>query len=378
MPTWMTTLWNAGIGFNLRPLTQITIPGTHDAGCTTNNWGAYFARTQTQTIQQQLAGGIRYFDIRPYRSVSAGNSTFWTYHGNYWGEQIDGVGNGILFDLANFMNGLLPGDRELVILNISHFSNFNDDAHRLLICKIYRALQNHLVPHTQAGINLFNATYTNLLTDGAGTTRSRVAIIYDGALDQGREHYLTVPANLADLPPGFFVLSPKYNAPANQIFLFDRYAGKCWLADGVLTTGMRTDQLDKLRNRQNYAQQYSAPAANWAANAVGGVASTLHLFSWTLTPQYCGNSPLTEAQNQSNPALLPLFSNATAGWAGGGGNYDPAADFKINILYVDDYDSLQYNNPLGSPCNGWAMPVAIAYRLNDGAGPGSPPWPANW
>jgi hypothetical protein len=373
MPTWMTTLWNNEPGFPLRPLRQIAIPGTHDAGCYPNNWFAYFARTQTHPFFNpldafsQLSGGIRYFDVRPCTSTHHGVTTFWTYHGPYWGGRLDGPA-GILADVANFMGGLAAAERELVVLNISHFSGFDNAKHGQLIGAITAALGPHLVPHTQSAANaldLFEATYTALLTDPvAGNIRSRVAILYDGALDTAVQPF--VAGNVNALPAGFFTVSPKYLPAANPIFLFDRYANSNFLAT------MRTDQLDKLRLRANYAQPFSAPPAFWPANAVGGVPSTLHLFSWTLTPQPW-RSPLAAAQNSANPALLPVFSNATAGWAGAGGNYDPALDAQINVLYVDNYASHLYNNPMGSPLNGVAMPVAIAARLNVGA-----IWPTNW
>lgn len=362
---WMTDLYNNVPGFPNRPLRQITIPGTHDAGCYVDHpYGNFLARTQTQNIQQQLAGGIRYFDIRP--DWSRFNGSFWIHHGLYWGDRIDGPA-GILAQVANFMNGLGPNDRELVILNISHFRRFGNTAHVALIGAITAALGAHLVPHTQSAgnaIDLFESPYNNVLTANDDVIASRVAILYDGALDTGREAYIT--ANVNALPAGFFTISPKYLPGANRIFLFDQYANNRHLAI------MRADQLDKLRQRQNYPQPYSAPPANWPANGVGGVPSTLHLFSWTLTPQPWSN-PITAAQNISNPALLDVFSHNTGGWQGAGGNYDPAADPKINIIYEDNYSSLAYNNPAGSPFNGMAMPVAIAARLNVG-----PAWPPNW
>ena len=87
---------------------------------------------------------------------------------------------------------------------------------------------------------------------------------------------------------------------------------------------MPADQLAKLRNRTNYrydnlangGARWPGGNANWAtANAVGGVASTLHLFSWTLTPQPIVRDPVTAAR-WSNPALPVFFSNAVSGWAG--------------------------------------------------------------
>ena len=362
MPNWMTNLWNNEPGFPLRPLHQITLPGTHDTGCYVDHiYGNFQSRTQTQNVLQQLQGGIRYFDIRPYQANWAFGRSFWTYHGPFYsGGQVDGQ-NGILAQVNDFMtNTLTVNDRELVILNFSHFRSFGNADHVALINAITQTLGNHLVQRTQSAanaVNLFDATYTILLTDPAnGNVRSRVAILYDGALDKPREAYVT--ANVDNLPAGFFTIAPKYAPAANPIYLFDQFADS-----GNLAT-MRTDQIDKLRQRQNYAQQFSNPAGNWPANAVGGVASTLHLFSWTLTPQPY-TDPITAAANTSNPALLEPFLPSFGGWNGGGGAYDPARDFKINILYVDHYASQAYNNPNGSRFNG-ALPVAIAARLNTG------------
>lgn len=368
MPTWMTTLWNAGIGFNTRPLRQITIPGTHDAGCYVHHtYGDTLSRTQTQDIGGQLAGGIRYFDIRPYQANYISGRSFWTYHGPYSGGQIDGL-NGILAQVANFMANVLVGtDRELVILNFSHFRGFGNADHQALVNAITAALGPHLVPYTQAQIDLFEAQYTNILTN-AGVTQSRVAILYDGALDTDREAWIT--ANVNALPAGFFTIAPKYLPAANQIRLFDQYA------NAVGVGSLQLDQLAKLRNRVAYrysTQAWAAGAGFWDANAVGGVASTLHLFSWTLTPQPLLRDPLTAAALHSNPLMLYPFSSATAGWAGAGGDYDPTADLKINILYVDDYASQPYTNNPMSPMNAWALPVAMAARLNAG-----PLWPTNW
>ncbi|MFV8754972.1 hypothetical protein ACNOYE_30860 [Nannocystaceae bacterium ST9] len=365
----MTDLWNNEPGFPLRALNQITIPGTHDAGCYIDRgwYGNFQSRTQTETVAQQLAGGIRYFDLRP----RATNGQFWTYHSPvnfitvYYGDRLDGPA-GILNQVAAFMNNLLPGDRELVILNISHFGGFNNVQHGGMIGAITAALGNHLVQDTQANLDLFNATYTALLTDPiTGNVASRVAILYDGALDTDRELYiqnaLAGLGGIPALPAGFFVLSPKYVPPANPIFLFDQYAGT-----GNLTT-MRANQFAKLTNRVAYpysTRAWALGAGNWPANAAGGVAGTLHLYSWTLTPQPLSD-PLTAAQDTSNPALLDALSGRNPGCAWAGPIYDPAADPKINVLYVDDYSSEIHDTP-GSAWDQLALPVAIAARLNMG------------
>lgn len=354
---WMTNLFNNLAPFRTRPLSQITLPGTHDSGCYVDRMTNLLSRTQTQDIAGQLAGGIRYFDIRPRR---ASDGRFWTYHGPaYWGGPLDGEG-GILQQVAGFMAELAPTDRELAILNVAHFKSFSAEDHVALIEQIVATLGDHLLPHTQAQINLFGAPLVELLTAADEQVASRVAVLYDGALDEDIEAY--VRDN--ELPAGFFKVSPKYQPDANRIFLFDQYADRRHVEDGLVYSGIRSDQLAKLRTRQNYAfskKAWAAEAGNWTANAVGGVADTLHLFSWTLTPQKALGDPLEAAQTEANPALEGVFTSNI--WGEPGRAYDPTLHPKINIVYVDDYGSERHRHP-GCPLDGMALPVAIAARLN--------------
>jgi hypothetical protein len=360
MPNWMTTVRANTAGgaypFGARPLNEIVVPGTHDAGCYTNNWFHQLGRTQTQTVAGQLAGGIRYFDLRP---IPYGGQ-FWIYHGNAWfgyyGGRVDGAA-GILQDVADFMAGAAAGAHELVVLNFSHFRSFNATTHLRLIAEIRLRLGPYLVPHRQDQIDLFNATFDDIRTDANGTT-SRVAILYDGALDTALE------AQIPALPAGFFRLSPKYTQ-ARCAFLFDQYAASNTLV------AMQNDQMNKLANRNNYpytTQPWGAFAGNWPANAPWaappvGIASTWHLFSWTLTPQPWG-TPLNAAQNRSNPALEGWFTGPN--WPIGAPNrgYDPRQDPRINVIYVDDYASATHVNA-ASPMNGWAVPVALCRFINE-------------
>jgi hypothetical protein len=387
---WMTDLFydaalNASpLPFQNRTLSQITLPGTHDSGCYRDQRiSNVYSATQTQDIFQQLAGGVRYFDIRP----CAKGAEFWTYHGAfYWGGELTGA-DGILQQIRDYFDSLAPTDRELVILNVSHFYKFTNLLHANLVQAIQAALGPYLLNYTQANINLFNTPYWQLLSNAAvggglplaaAGTRSRVVVLYDGALDTPQEPYVQT---LPFIPPtaaapgvnGFFVLWPKYPlAPvlaANQIELFDQYSNLGRVDDGYVLSGIRNDQLNKLRNRPAFAyttQPFNP--GNWTPNAVGGVPGTLHLLSWTLTPQFSLTltgtwDPLKAAQDVANPVLLDLFCGPNRGWAGV--CYNPAADPKINIIYVDDYGSTKHQHA-GSPWDGMAIPVAIAARMNVG------------
>lgn len=370
---WMTQLFNtndpARGPFQTRPLHRITLPGTHDSGCYRDQtWSNFLSKTQMQDIGAQLQGGIRYFDIRP---KNLGGGQFVTYHGGlYEGGMLTGPG-GILQQIQAYFAGLLAQDRELVILNISHFSNFNAAAHQALINAITGALGNNLVQHRQSAINLFDAPYHSLLRDANAAMRSRVAILYDGAMDTPIDAFVTQAAQNANLPAGFFVVAPKYISPANNIFLFDQYSNRANLDNNLFYTGMRPDQLAKLMNRANYNYAPNANwvvpppyAANWTNNAPLGVASTMHLLSWTLTPQFRGGEPIWYADHRANPYLADFFSDVNR-WANGA-SYNSVKDPQVNIVYVDYYESHQHINAF-SPWNGLAMPVAIAARMNVGS-----------
>jgi|GEM_PF-1037141 len=374
---WMTQLFNseqansdAARGpFPQRPLHRIALPGTHDSGCYLDqSWSNAFSKTQKQDISSQLSGGIRYFDIRP---KYLGDKQFTTYHGAlYYGGMLTGE-QGILRQIRAFFDELDKDDRELVILNISHFSSFSDQVHQQFITKLVEEFDDFLLPYTQDQINLFDAEYQQLLTDVKGGAQSRIAVLYDGALDTPQENYIAKRIQAKDtFPKGFFVVAPKYISPANNIFLFDQYANKIYVEDWGIFKGMQPDQYDKLTHRNNYNY---APNSNWivppdydphwTVNAPLGVESTMHLLSWTLTPQSVGGDPITYADTYANPALAGFFSTESR-WADDQ-SYDSVKDPQINIVYVDDYRSVVHNNP-DSPSDELAMPVAIAIQINLG------------
>jgi hypothetical protein len=335
---WMTDVFWAINSFRNRTLSEITLPGTHDAGCYLveagyggESYNSLYSRTQAVNIAGQLAGGIRYFDIRPKKV----GTNFFTWHGSYHGGQIDGgvFGTGILNQIRAFFLGLPPNSKELAIFNFSHFKDFDNGAHAALILRIQAALGNFLIQQGEGAINLYNTPYHTLVQGGP-----KVAILYDGAEDQGVEAYVT---NNYPLPNGFF--TTQKHGGANSINIFDQYTGRASLDDGYLLTGVRTDQITKLTNN----------------SVVGGNPGHLHLFSWTCTPQPNGY-PIPVAANHANPNLLPTLRNAGL-W--GGHAYSPVLNEKINVLYVDHFAS-ETHNAVGSPRNGYAMPVAIADLLN--------------
>ncbi|WP_126286528.1 hypothetical protein [Burkholderia stagnalis] len=351
-------------------MSAITIPGTHDSGCYVNSMRlARMARTQIADMAAQLAGGIRYFDLRP---AIARNGTYWTYHGvPYWGDSFDNI----LRAIINYFTTIRAADCELVILNISHFNGgWTDDMHARFIDYLSNTLGDRLVQYTQNSatdddnINLFDADYGQLLVNpGDRSVKSRVAILYDGAMDQGRETYLTNRA--LTLPRGFFLIN-KYaiNQAANSLTLFDQYSN----ASGV--DEMAATQYRRLTQRGDRAIAPAQFGIDYAANPVGGAPGTLHLLSWTCT--YWGRSMMTSivdrAANDVNPRLKRFLIrdplNPVPSWS-----YHPERDPKINIIYTDHFASATSNAfGGGHPDQGlglMAMPVALAAKLNKyGAG----------
>ena len=364
---WMTQLFANYL--QNRPLHTITIPGTHDSGCYVDSmiWGRV-ARTQAANMAAQLAGGIRYFDLRP---AIARDGSYWTYHGPYWGDSFDNI----LQSLANFFTGNPAANRKLVVLNISHFNGtWTNDMHVHFIDYLRNTLGDRLVQYNQNSVtaannvNLFNANYGQLLVNPDDhSVRSRVAILYDGAMDQATAPYLANPA--LTLPRGFFLVN-KYaiNQAANSLTLFDQYSN----ASGV--DDMATTQYRKLTQRGDRAIAPAQFGVNYPVNPAGGAQGTLHLLSWTCT--YWIRSARTtivdRAASDVNPRLKRFFVrdplNPVPSWS-----YHPERDPKINIIYTDHFASATSNAfGGGHPDQAlglMAMPVALAAKLNKyGAG----------
>lgn len=92
------------------PITSMAIPGSHDSGC--YDGMGYLGRTQNLTFAEQLARGVRYFDI----SVNASGKGAVIYHG-----PLNGVAySDVLEDIAEFM---ATHPDEFLILDFQHFKN---------------------------------------------------------------------------------------------------------------------------------------------------------------------------------------------------------------------------------------------------------------
>jgi hypothetical protein len=122
-PQWMLTIGPA------KKLTELSLPGTHDAG-TYKGIGGDIAQTQTMTIREQLDSGIRYMDIRLkyydrtlFRNCNDGhkspNCQLLVFHGGV--DMLLGFEDGVLKPVISFLR---DNPSELVIMRIAR--EFND------------------------------------------------------------------------------------------------------------------------------------------------------------------------------------------------------------------------------------------------------------
>lgn len=122
---WMSNYQNKSI-------MDLIIPGSHDSfalkfkSCSPNDLNLpkicnpiikLWAKTQNNTILEQLNMGIRYFDIR----VEEYNNTYYTVHSLLSLKLID-----VLNDILNFVRN---HNTEKIIIDINHLYNINDYTH---------------------------------------------------------------------------------------------------------------------------------------------------------------------------------------------------------------------------------------------------------
>ncbi len=91
------------------PVTRLAIPGSHDSGCSGMPW---YAETQDLNFAEQLARGVRYFDIR----VNKKGGDLVIFHGPVNGTNYVEL----LYQIDEFMDA---HPSEFLILDFSHFKN---------------------------------------------------------------------------------------------------------------------------------------------------------------------------------------------------------------------------------------------------------------
>jgi hypothetical protein len=252
---WMGDLPDA---IRSKTLRDIVIPGSHDAGMYCNVPEG--AKTQDQTIYEQLQGGIRYFDIR----VMSGDPQK-IYHGSSGAYVCDSVDT-VMGDVKRFMQ---EGHKELVILKLSHFLNFGDckvtgEYHRLRA-----SITDRLDPWLYKGSDDPANVRLNTLIDDGG----KVVVVVDGdwatpKCNEQAGFYVYADSSSFQSQAGLCRLNnenPPSQAPYADFTVFDCYSNT-------------SDYPYMTSNQLNYFNRFNGKTA-YDPNAQ----CDLFLLSWTLT-----------------------------------------------------------------------------------------------
>ncbi|WP_266159714.1 hypothetical protein [Dyella silvatica] len=223
-----------------RTLRTLILPAAHDAAMYTSGGWETLGKTQDLSLFEQLANGIRYFDLRP----GWDGSSFYLYNGPIKGPPMAMV----LEDIRHFMS---RGHRELVLLKLSHFHGLNAELYRKMIQQIKTAIGSWLFTALPTGKRLADLTLRDY-TASSG----RVLVLCD-------EQY---PLNQPE--PGIWVYrdSQANDVARGDLRVFDQYS------NSMSYTTMKVDQLKKLEHYNGKC--LSAPS----------LPCDLFLLSWTLTP----------------------------------------------------------------------------------------------
>ena len=288
-----------------KKLTDICIPGSHDAGmsvCISPTVGASNCNTITQSmdILGQLKNGSRYFDIRPiigggayetghYSDVSALLSTQGAR-----GQSID--------DIINDINEFTASNKELVILNLSHsldtdssakyYPSFTDGQWQTLFGKL-KGINNLYLTDTVSYPDLAQSTINTFI--GGGEACVLIIVEVDASVI------------LPYKDEGFF-------PAAISLKTYNEYSG----TDDFTT--MMNDQINKMRTQRGLQNYF--------------------LLSWTLTQSNTA-AALCQASDSAYNSVLDLAGIAD------GNLYQllPLVSKEIypNIIYVDNF-----NNGIGT------------------------------
>ncbi|XP_014291092.1 uncharacterized protein [Halyomorpha halys] len=166
-----------------RPLKQISIPGSHDAGMSKLDGHTAFGRacnvlTQSHSIGKQLNLGIRYFDIRP---VIGNGGKFLTGHYTEIPGSWQGGNGQSIASIINDLNVFTKDHNELIMIKLSH--SINTDFHYRKFTqaeweKLFQELDaiNYLYSNDESDVHLDQITLDDYTNHGS---RASVVIIVD-------------------------------------------------------------------------------------------------------------------------------------------------------------------------------------------------------
>jgi hypothetical protein len=265
-----------------KKIKQLFIPGSHDAGMYTGGFST-LGKTQELSIYGQLAAGQRYFDLR----VEWNDPVFHTHHNGINGPLLSDV----LQQIANFCNE----QKELVILDFSHFSHFGETTDSTIydkfVAEVSGKISTWMVKTKPEDKRLADMTLSDYISDGMA-----VLVVVDESWP------VDYPAE------GFWVFrnSESDTAEKGQLRVFDQYAKDMDYDD------VKKDQTKKYE------------AYNGFCDPDKTVPCDLFLLSWTCTSPI--GAGVWQVSKDVNRHLGDYMVNLTMPNANG---------FYPNIIYVD-------------------------------------------
>jgi len=263
-----------------KKMKQLYIPGSHDAGMYTGGFST-LGKTQELSIYGQLAAGQRYFDLR----VEWNDPVFDIHHNGINGPRLSDV----LQQIADFCN---EGRRELVILDFSHFSHFDDSTiYDKFVTEVNNKISTWMYKTKPSDKRLADITLSEYISNGMA-----LVVVVDESWP------------VDDPEAGFWVFrnSESDEAAEGDLRVFDQYAKDMDYED------VKTDQTEKYENYNGYCD----PAIT--------VPCDLFLLSWTCTSPV--GAGVWQVSKNVNRHLGDFMLNLTMPNDSG---YYP------NIIYVD-------------------------------------------
>lgn len=124
-----------------RRLNEIVIPGTHDSACYA--FDSVSIKTQEKSIAEQLSFGVRYFDLR-FICTPTG---YHVHHG--LAKSLVVTLNDILKPLKTFLEDF---SKEIVILHVTHWQNFNQGDYENFLSEVRNSLGSWIAKRPNAEV----------------------------------------------------------------------------------------------------------------------------------------------------------------------------------------------------------------------------------
>ena len=285
---WMHYFNSETGNFFQRKLSQVCLPGAHDAGMSvltksTSLSSVCNTQTQEHTIGGQLSRGVRYFDLRPAVWSSSEQTIYMGHFSSHLGYEFGSIGqklSDVLNEVASFMAGDTNGE-EVVILKFSHFvsqdeSGFTNSLLTTFITQLKNTLGNYMYTNSDSNINLGGVTLQSIINSG-----KRVICLLTAADTPDDGHTFSNSQLNAQINPSQGLFSFGDNNSSANYRLFDSYA-----ADH--------DYDDMVSNQVEKWEDFSRSN------------NSMFLFSYTLTSTSGGitNDCVLEMAEEANPVLM--------------------------------------------------------------------------